>query len=193
MMMVSHHPPETGKKPVSAKTARQDKKTQVFIAVFDATEAPPEPETLKSHTGARDVEAEIDQTFVSLVKFKNYWENKDDIVAYRFFAAPDIGNLFTQTPNPLYLFAINETLFKEARKISHEIETFWAIKEAYCKVEVLISNNGFNVRNNFQSDSAIEPLKDYGRFLKIWSQDYKIWREHVEKFLNRIEYHAPPV
>ena len=48
MMMVSHHPPETGKKPVSAKTARQDKKTQVFIAVFDATEAPPEPETLKS-------------------------------------------------------------------------------------------------------------------------------------------------
>ena len=58
---------------------------------------------------------------------------------------------------------------------------------------MLISNNGFNVRNNFQSDSVIEPLKDYGRFLKIWSQDYKIWREHVEKFLNTIEYHVPPV
>ena len=192
-MMVSHHPPEPAKKSASAKAARADKKTQVFIAVFDATEALPGLEALKNHTRAKDVEAEADQTFVSLVKFKNYWENKDDIIAYRFFAAADIGNLFTQTPNPLYLFAINETLFKEARKISHEIETFWAIKEAYCKAEVLISNNGFNVRNNFQSDSAIEQLKDYGRFLKIWSQDYKIWREHVEKFLNKIEYHVPPV
>lgn len=191
-MMVSHHPPETATKPRSGKAARQDKKTQVFIAVFDATETLPDLDALKTQTCARDVETEADQTFVSLVKFKNYWENKDDIVAYRFFAAPEIGNLFTQTPNPLYLFAINETLFKEARKISHEIETFWAIKEAYCKAEVLISNNGFNVRNNFQSDSVIEPLKDYGRFLKIWSQDYKIWREHVEKFLNKIEYHPPP-
>jgi hypothetical protein len=99
-MMVSHHPPETATKPRSGKAARQDKKTQVFIAVFDATETLPDLDALKTQTCARDVETEADQTFVSLVKFKNYWENKDDIVAYRFFAAPESGNLFTQPPHP---------------------------------------------------------------------------------------------
>lgn len=175
----------------ASKGPKRDKTPQVYVAVYDAGEAEPDPARLKDQAQARDITAEADDTFVSLVKFKNYWENKSDIIAYRFFSPANIDGLYTHAPNPLYLFAINEELFKRARKIGHEIDTFWAIKDVYCKAEMLISNNGFNVRNTFQTDSAIEPLTDYGRFLKIWSQDYTLWRDHVEHFLNEITYHAP--
>jgi hypothetical protein len=190
-MMAPAQPAETSKMRGPSKSPKRDKGPLVYVAVYDAGEAEPDPTRLKDQTKAKDVIAEVDDTLVTLVKFKNYWENTSDIVAYRIFSPADIDALYTHAPNPLYLFALNEQLFKRARKISHEIDTFWSIKDVYCKAEMLISNNGFNIRNTFQTDSAIDPLTDYGRFLKIWSQDYKIWRDHVEKFLIEIAYHAP--
>ena len=85
-MMATEHQLDSPTRPVKAKKPKQDKRPQVFVAVYDAADGRPDCESLKDHCQAKDVENDSENTFISLVKFKNYWENKEDIIAIRLFS-----------------------------------------------------------------------------------------------------------
>ena len=165
-----------------------DQKRTTFVAVYAHGFVEPLDETFTTQLRAREVMLDPHNPFLTLVRFKNYWDEKTTLSALKISAPRAVQALYTLDPQPMYLGHLNNTIAGEVSRLAHEVKLFWDMRQAYQAAEQAIANNHYNLMRNFGVESNIERMTDYAHFLRIWNRDYYIWKTQVTALLDMLAY-----
>ena len=171
--------------PFQIKT--QQKRTN-FIAVYAHEAIADSDQTLTHLVRAREIIADPHNPVVTLIRFKNYWDDKTRLSALKIAAPRAIQEIYNWECQPMYLCHLNTKIAGEVSRLAHEVKLFWDLRQAYFAAEQAIASNHYNLQRNFGVESSIERLTDYARFLRIWNRDYYIWKNQVTSVLDQLAY-----
>jgi hypothetical protein len=167
---------------------KADKKRTMFVAIYAHEFLDLPGEEFKHRLRARDAVADAQNPILTLVRFKNYWDEKTQLSALKISAPRAIQEIYALEPHPLYLCQLNNSIASEVSRVSHEVKMFWDLRQAYLVAEQAIASNHYNLMRNFGVESNIERMTDYARFLRIWNRDYYIWKTKVTALLEQLAY-----
>ena len=165
-----------------------DQKRTIFVAVYAQGFSEPIEELVATTVRAREVVIERDQPFLTLLRFKHYWDEKTPLTALKISSPRAVQALYTLEQHPLYLGHVNTTIAGEVSRLAHEVKLFWDMRQAYQVAEQAIANHHYNLMRNFGVESNIERMTDYAHFLRIWNRDYYIWKMQVTALLDLLAY-----
>ena len=165
-----------------------DQKRTTFIAVYAHGFVEPLGEEFATKLRARDIVIDPNNPFLTLIRFKHYWDEKTTLSALKISAPRAVQALYALEPQPMYLGHLNNTIAGEVSRLSHEVKLFWELRQAYQVAEQAIANNHYNLMRNFGVEINIERMADYAHFLRIWNRDYYIWKMQVTALLDQLAY-----
>ena len=168
-----------------------DQKRTSFIAVYAHEQINDSDNTLTERVRAREIVSDPQNPVVTLIRFKNYWDEKTRLSALKIAAPRAIQEIYGWDPQPMYLCHVNTKIAGEVSRLAHEVKLFWDVRQAYFAAEQAIAANHYNLQRNFGVESNIERLTDYARFLRIWNRDYYIWKNQVSAVLDQLAYQDP--
>jgi hypothetical protein len=168
-----------------------DQKRTSLVAVYAYDFIEPIEEHFATSLRAREVVLDPHNPFLTLVRFKHYWDEKTKLSALKIASPRAIKAIYTLDPQPMYLGHLNATISGEVSRLAHEVKLFWDMRQAYQAAEQAIAANHFNLMRNFGVESNIERMTDYAHFLRIWNRDYYLWKSQVTSLLDLLAYQEP--
>lgn len=168
-----------------------NQKRTTFIAVYAYDFIEPIDECFSAAMRAREVVLDQQNPFLTLLRFKHYWDEKTKLSALKISSPRAVKAIYTLEPQPMYLGHLNQTIAGEVSRLAHEVKLFWDMRQAYQAAEQAIANNHYNLMRNFGVESNIERMTDYAHFLRIWNRDYYLWKSQVTSLLDLLAYQDP--